>query len=96
MIYLKNVTTILLHDALCNGCGRCLEVCPREVFQMLGKKVRILDRDRCLECGACAENCLTGALSVSAGVGCAQAMINGIVHHGNPDQGACDCDSSAR
>jgi hypothetical protein len=30
-----------------------------------------------MECGACAKNCAAGAISVSPGVGCASAVING-------------------
>jgi NAD-dependent dihydropyrimidine dehydrogenase PreA subunit len=41
-----------------------------------GKKVKIVDRDACMECGACALNCKPGALTVDSGVGCAQAFIN--------------------
>jgi NAD-dependent dihydropyrimidine dehydrogenase PreA subunit len=76
MQYLPNVVTLKLNEAGCNGCGKCLEVCTREVFSMNAKRVRITDRDSCMECGACARNCPTSALSVQAGVGCANAVIN--------------------
>ena len=33
-------------------------------------RVRIENRDACMECGACAMNCPTEALTVQAGVGC--------------------------
>jgi len=45
-----------------------------------------------MECGACARNCEFGALSVNAGVGCAAAVINGIIRGTEPD---CDCGKSA-
>ena len=53
MKYLTNVVTLELMAELCTGCGRCLEVCPREVFGKNGKNVRIMDRDLGIECGAC-------------------------------------------
>jgi ferredoxin len=39
-------------------------------------KVDIVDRDACMECGACAINCPTDAITVQSGVGCAEAVIN--------------------
>ena len=74
--YLQNVTTLQLHAELCIGCGRCLEVCPHQVFTLTGKKAIIADRDACMECGACQQNCPVAAISVAAGVGCASGLIN--------------------
>ena len=73
--YLKNVTTLEFDSMKCVGCGRCTEVCPHGVFDTNEKKAFIADRDACMECGACALNCPAEALSVSAGVGCAAAII---------------------
>ena len=75
--YLKNVTT-LTHDIIkCNGCGRCIEVCPHGVFKIKNRKAYIIDKDSCMECGACAMNCPAEAIEVNAGVGCATAIIIG-------------------
>jgi len=73
--YLEGVATLALDQALCIGCGRCLEVCPHQVFEADGKRVRMADRDACMECGACALNCPAAAIRVDAGVGCATGMI---------------------
>ncbi len=73
--YLKNVVTLELDQSKCNGCGLCTEVCPQQVFARNGKVSSIVDRDACLECGACARNCAPGAISVRAGVGCAYAVL---------------------
>jgi NAD-dependent dihydropyrimidine dehydrogenase PreA subunit len=74
--YLKDVVTLELEASKCNGCGRCMEVCPQAVFIAAGKSaVTIADRDACLECGACAKNCPREAISVRQGVGCAYAII---------------------
>ena len=91
MTYLKNVSTIKLTVEKCTGCGRCVEVCPAAVFEMHNKKAAITDKDRCIECGACANNCAFDALSVDAGVGCAAAMINGLIKYGDAGKGTCDC-----
>jgi len=60
----------------CAGCGRCAEVCPRDVFAMQDKRAVVMDKDLCMECGACALNCEYGAITVNSGVGCAAALIN--------------------
>ncbi len=74
--YLKNVATLKLDQAACNGCGRCTEVCPHQVFELAEKRARIADLDACMECGACATNCSAAAITVDAGVGCATGLIN--------------------
>lgn len=74
--YLENVVTLELDQPTCIGCGRCLEVCPHQVFELALKKAAIRDRDACMECGACALNCPVKAISVDAGVGCASGMVN--------------------
>ncbi|MBD3316869.1 MAG: 4Fe-4S dicluster domain-containing protein [Chitinivibrionales bacterium] len=91
MRYLANVVTLTYHEAKCTGCGRCVEVCPHGVFRIDGKKAKMVDKDACIECGACMNNCAFNAISVKAGVGCASAMIDGLLKYGDPDRGTCDC-----
>ena len=74
--YLEQVVTLKLDESTCIGCGRCLEVCPHQVFAASGDKVRFADRVACMECGACALNCPVSAIAVDAGVGCASGLIN--------------------
>jgi len=74
--YLEGVATLELDRALCVGCGRCLEVCPHQVFVLAGKLAWMADHDACMECGACAGNCPVAALRVDSGVGCASGLIN--------------------
>lgn len=88
LVYLKDVVTLKLDEARCTGCGMCLDVCPHEVLKMNGKRVQIIDRDSCMECGACSRNCPRRAISVEAGVGCAAAVINGMLGRENS---ACCC-----
>lgn len=86
--YLSGVASLELIPEKCTGCGRCVEVCPHGVFIMEEKKASIADRDRCMECGACALNCAFDAIRVKAGVGCAQAIIHSMIYGGEPD---CGC-----
>lgn len=89
LIYLKDVVTLKLNTSKCIGCGMCLEVCPRDVLVLKGKKAFIADRDACIECGACAMNCPTEAVSVRAGVGCAAAIINSALGRTAGDSCCC-------
>jgi NAD-dependent dihydropyrimidine dehydrogenase PreA subunit len=88
MRYLEEVVTLELDPSLCNGCRRCLEVCPHAVFAIEERRARIADRGACMECGACARNCESGAVTVRSGVGCAQGILNGILRGTEP---SCDC-----
>ena len=79
LTYLKNVVTLRLEPERCNGCGMCVTVCPHAVFELTNGRASIVDRDGCMECGACAINCSEGAIYVDAGVGCAAAVMNSVI-----------------
>lgn len=89
--YLRNVTTLSLDQDQCIGCGRCVEVCPHQVFALSGKLAHISSLDACMECGACAKNCPVIAIKVDAGVGCAAGLINEWFRDqsGRPAAGTC-------
>jgi len=91
LTYLKNVTTLQLDNEKCNGCAMCTIVCPHAVFSMKEKKSFIQHKDLCMECGACAMNCPTNAITVKSGVGCAAGIINGLLRGTEP---VCDCSGS--
>ncbi len=93
MRYLADVVTLELDAGKCTGCRVCTDVCPHGVFVVEGGKAKIVDRDACIECGACALNCPEAALSVEAGVGCANAVIRGMLRGTTPECG-CSGDSS--
>ncbi|MBI5211008.1 MAG: 4Fe-4S binding protein [Elusimicrobia bacterium] len=90
MRYLPGVATLALDREACTGCGVCAAVCPHRVFRMADGKASIADLDACMECGACARNCAWGALKVEAGVGCAQAILHGMMTGSAP---SCGCAS---
>jgi NAD-dependent dihydropyrimidine dehydrogenase PreA subunit len=85
--YLKN-NTLRLDEEKCIGCGTCLEVCPHGVFSINNRKAQVIYKKYCMECGACKKNCPAGAIHVDAGVGCANAVITGILTGSEP---VCGC-----
>jgi len=90
--YLRDVATLALDQDACIGCGRCLEVCPHQVFSLHEGRTSIVDHDACMECGACSKNCPASALRVDSGVGCASGMINEWLREkkiGNLGSGSC-------
>ncbi|KUO50940.1 MAG: ferredoxin [Desulfitibacter sp. BRH_c19] len=86
--YIKNVSTLKFDPKLCNGCGMCLNVCPHNVLSIVDKKINIKHKDSCMECSACVKNCPQEALSVNPGVGCAYAILIGMIKGTAPN---CDC-----
>ena len=90
--YLRNVVTLSLKEEKCNGCSMCVSVCPHGVFRIENRKAKMADRDACMECGACARNCPNDALTVTAGTGCAHAILVGALRGTEP---TCDCSNGS-
>jgi NAD-dependent dihydropyrimidine dehydrogenase PreA subunit len=91
--YLKNGESLKVIPDLCTGCGTCIEVCPHNVYKLENKKAMIVDRDSCMECGACKMNCPFAAIEVNSGVGCAYAIIQGMINKTEP---TCGCSDSKK
>ena len=85
--YLEN--TLVYSPQLCNGCAKCVEVCPHAAFEMDGRLAVLVRPQNCMECGACALNCVTGAIAVESGVGCASAMIRAALR--GQKEASCSC-----
>ncbi len=76
MRYLEKLVTLELDAEKCTGCGRCTQVCPHAVFELVDGVATLRDRGACMECGACQRNCAFGAITVDSGVGCAAALLD--------------------
>ena len=48
-------------SALCQQCGKCLDVCPNNAIRA-GENVYRIDHSRCESCGKCSDHCSHGAL----------------------------------
>ncbi len=61
---LRNEARIELAADRCTGAAECVQVCPREVLKMNGRrrKVEISKPDQCIQCGACIVQCPEDAL----------------------------------
>lgn len=87
--YIEDAVTLSLDAEKCNGCRICSVVCPHGVFAIgSDKRAYLADRGACMECGACALNCGTGAITVTPGVGCASAIVRGWLTGTEP---SCGC-----
>ena len=92
--YIKGVATLTMRDASkCTGCGQCMDVCPHNVFRVENGKAVIRNKDACMECGACKKNCPAGILDVKEGVGCAAALIYGMLNKTAPQ---CGCSGDGK
>lgn len=53
-----------------------MDVCPMATLEMGEDSWPVqVAPERCIECGACAENCQGDAIEVEAGVGCFNALL---------------------
>ena len=93
--YLRDVVTLELDIDKCTLCGMCSKVCVHGVLAVDDNGIHILNRDACMECGACAMNCPAEAVTVRAGVGCAWAIFNNWFRRsGDLGEGNIQCDCS--
>jgi ferredoxin len=61
-----------IDTATCNGCGKCVNVCPVEAMTLVSAndpvrpraKMAKLDADVCLGCGVCVRTCSRGSLAL--------------------------------
>ena len=55
---------ITIRSELCDGCGACLEACPRGALFLLEGKA-VVDQALCQECEVCVSACPPGAIIVA-------------------------------
>jgi len=60
-------TRVVVSQSACVACGRCLQACPRGVFDWSSSgRAEAINADACTRCGRCLQVCPAGAISVSA------------------------------
>ena len=50
----------------CIGCGKCVEICPANVFQMADYTPLIANEEDCTLCGVCVDQCPKKAIKIEA------------------------------
>lgn len=49
---------------LCKGCGKCKRYCPVDAISGDMRSLHVIDFDKCIKCGACAESCAFNAVVI--------------------------------
>lgn len=57
---------IEINEQACTGCGRCMEVCPKGVYKIIGKKSKVINLAECISCKSCFTQCPEQAIEHSA------------------------------
>ncbi len=60
----KELIEYAIVDELCDGCHACVRPCSTGAITGEVKHVHVLDRDKCIKCGACVEVCTREAIAV--------------------------------
>lgn len=59
--------TIYIDPKLCDGCGECMDVCPKDCIEGKSGYIHMIDDMDCDKCGKCLEVCAAGAVMKTAG-----------------------------
>ena len=51
----------------CKGDGICVEICPKDLFEMVDKKASVVGTrvEECIVCGQCIAACLAAAIEMT-------------------------------
>lgn len=60
----KYMPVIKVSPQACDGCGACVEACPRKVLKLEDDRVKIMALEQCTLCKACVEACPRDAIKV--------------------------------
>lgn len=58
---------IYIDPQVCDGCGECVDVCPKDCITGKAKYIHMIDDFDCTKCGKCMEVCEAGAICRTIG-----------------------------
>jgi len=53
----RYVPIVKIDHAVCDGCGKCADICPKKVFEKSGDKVKVANEIECTLCEDCVSEC---------------------------------------
>lgn len=59
--------TVYINPKLCDGCGECMDVCPKDCIEGKTKYIHMIDDFECDKCGKCMEVCPQEAIVKTSG-----------------------------
>lgn len=63
----SSFVNIYIDPSLCNGCGECMDVCPKDCIEGKAKYIHMIDEFDCTKCGKCMEVCEEDAIIQTTG-----------------------------
>lgn len=63
----SSFVNIYIDPSLCNGCGECMDVCPKDCIEGKAKYIHMIDDFDCTKCGKCMEVCDEDAIIQTTG-----------------------------
>lgn len=62
-----SMETVYIDPKLCDGCGECMDVCPKDCIDGKAKYIHMIDDFECDKCGKCMEVCPQEAIVKTSG-----------------------------
>lgn len=58
---------VIIHDDSCNGCSRCVDMCPKKILYIEEgvRKCRVTDENQCDRLGGCEGVCPNKAIRIT-------------------------------
>ena len=53
----RYVPVVKIDQTKCDGCGKCVDICPKKVFEKNENKVKVANEIECILCEDCVEAC---------------------------------------